>query len=92
MTEKQQTPFTWEHIRHLREKLVWCFKKSPPMIQQEIHKTLLEFQNKIKDICQCEETAYVAPENKMACLNCGKRHDVPEDFLGKKKTDLKVVK
>lgn len=83
--KKKETTFKAKDVRLLRERLAWCFKKSPPQIQQQIHQTLIQFAANVSEYCQCEEKAFVAPENKYACLNCGKRHNSPE---GDPKLDL----
>ena len=85
---EMKTLFKLEDVRLLRERLAWCFKKSPPMIQDQINKTLLQFAVSIKSYCKCEEQAYIATEGKNACLNCGTRHDLPEGTDGRK---LRVI-
>ena len=81
MTEqnKSETLFKLKDVRLLRERLAWCFKKSPPMIQDQINKTLLQFAISVKEYCKCDEQVYVSLEGKNACLNCGARHDLPKD-------------
>ena len=85
MENNDETLFKLKDVRLLRERLAWIYKKSPPAIQVQISNTLLQFANNVKEYCKCEERVYVAPENKMACLNCGERTK-PRDV------DLKIVK
>ena len=86
--KQDETLFKLKDVRLLRERLAWCFKKSPPMIQDQIHKTLLQFAENVKEYCKCDEQAYIAKEGKNACLNCGKRHDLPKDIDGR---NVKVI-
>ena len=72
---KVETLYKNEHVRILRERLVWVYKRSPPQIQELINQSLLKFAEAVKEYCQCEERVWVKTENKFACLNCGTRHD-----------------
>lgn len=71
--KRKETLFKANHVRLLRERLVWIYRKSPPMIQDQINKTLKQFALAVSEYCECEEKVYVAPESKYACLNCGRR-------------------
>ena len=80
MKKKTQktTEFKAEHIRILRESLVWSHSKAPAYVKKKIINDLLRFADSIKELCQCEDKAFLEQEKKYACLNCGRRHKSEE--------------
>lgn len=65
----------------LREGLSWCFKHSPPPVQQKIFETLKIYALKVGEYCECTDRADLGMGNS-ACLDCGKRQGpshVPHD-------------
>ena len=85
MSEKK-TLFRNEDVRLLRETLCWVMKKSPPQVYSIIDQKLKQFAFQVSKYCQCEEIVFVKAENKNACLNCGKRHEIEND-----KPNLEIV-
>jgi len=75
-TENKSEPsFKHSDTRILRECLAWTAKQAPPMIQKKIISDLARFAKSVAPYCTHFEKVWIEREQKLACLDCGKRVD-----------------
>lgn len=67
-----------EHARILRKCLVSVMRKAPQLVVVKIDAALKEYSKAIAAYCECPYKALVEKEGKVACLDCGARHELPK--------------
>ena len=73
--KKPEPSFKHSDVRILRECLAWTAKQAPPLIQKKIISDLARFAKTVGPYCTHFEKVWIEREQKLACLDCGKRVD-----------------